>query len=515
MECGTESSDSADPPALEAKAVDRSFGPVQALSGVSISVRQGEVLGLAGENGAGKSTLLNILCGIDQPDSGEVLVRGQRVSHNGYYEAACNGIYRVFQELAILGNMTIWENLFLGHERQLMRAGVIDRQRAISTAQDVFERMGHGWIDVERRADDYPFAVRQVVEILKAFALAEILGWTNPILLLDEPTAALGSEEVEFLRTLIEKVRSRSAVILVSHRLSEVLDWSDRVTVLKDGRVTGGGASADLSEADLHYMMVGRARDVSFYRESRQREPEPEPLLTLEGYGDGTTFQGVNLKVRRGEIVGVAGVLGAGKTELGEAIYGARQSTAGLLTYRGKPLSRPTIRDMVRAGVGYVSPERKHDGLLDTFSVTRNITFARITAQAGQFLNLKKEAEEGRSYVSRLRIKTPSPDASVLALSGGNQQKVVLARWLARGIDLLILDNPTRGVDAGAKEEIYDLMRELVDAGAGILLISDDLLEIIGLSNRVVVLKGGVVTTELDASPDDKPSEAELVASMV
>ncbi len=501
--------------ALDIRNVSKSFGPVDALNGVSLQLARGEVLGLAGENGAGKSTLLNVISGITAPDCGEILVRGRLTSYESYFDAVIDGVYRVFQELAILPNLTIWENVFMGHEQIVSRWGMIDRKKAAGLAREHFEALGHSWIDVERLAGDYPFAVRQVVEILRAFVLARVLERDDPVILLDEPTAALASSDVVFLKELIDSLRDRSAIIFVSHRLSEVLHWSDRVVVLKDGKIAGEGGSHELTEEALHYLMVGRTRDVRFYREAQQRTPEPEQLLSVVELSDGESFRDVSFDINHGEIVGIAGVLGSGKSELGRAIYGDHKTVSGQITYRELRIEGRPIRDVARLGVGYISPERKVDGIVDTFSVTWNISLAQLNLRQKRFLRLGEERELGRRFVEKLRIRTPSPDEPILTLSGGNQQKVIIARWLACDVGLLILDNPTRGVDAGAKEEIYVLMRELTLSGVGILLISDDLLEVIGLSNRILILRSGEPQAWIDAPPDRKPSEAELVAHMV
>jgi ribose transport system ATP-binding protein len=502
-------------PLLEVRSISRAFGPVQALKDASFAVRRGEVVGLIGENGAGKSTLLNIVSGTDRPDAGQVLIRGEVAAYRSYNDATRGGVFRVFQELALIPNLTVWENLFLGHEEHFLRARTIDRRAAIRRAREMMDRFGHGWIDVERPMGEYGFAVQQLLEILKAFTLAELLGYSEPVVLLDEPTTSLASDEVEFLHGLIETVREHSAMVFVSHRLPELLAWSDRVVVMKDGQVVGEGDAATMTEDELHLMMVGRERMELFYREDRQREPEPDVVLEVAGLSDGVAFRDVDLAVRRGEIVGVAGVIGSGKSELGRTVFGADAVVEGTIRYRGAELRRPSTRAMVRMGVGYVSAERKVDGIVDTFSVTQNITFAELATRAEPLVGIRRERRQGRSYVDRLRIKTASPRSSILSLSGGNQQKALIARWLAAGVELLILDNPTRGVDAGAKEEIYDLMRDLARDGVAILLISDDLLEVTGLSNRVVVMKGGVVTGVMDAPPEAKPGEAELIAKMV
>ncbi|MDQ4490807.1 sugar ABC transporter ATP-binding protein [Sinomonas sp. ASV486] len=502
-------------PLLEVRDVTRVYGAVHALNGVSLHVHKGEILGLIGENGAGKSTLLNIISGTDKQTSGSVLLKGQEISFSNYNQATRSGVFRIFQELALVQNMTVWENLFLSHEKKFINVGLINRREGIRRAKELLRRFDHGWIDPERKVQDYPFAVRQVLEVLKAFALADLLGQTEPVILLDEPTAALAADEIEFLRDLLLRLKDHCAIIFVSHRLSELLEWSDRIVVFKDGQVVAEAGSRDLTEDKLHFLMVGRERDKEFYREDRQRIPASEVVLRLEGFSHRPAFRDVDLVVQRGEIVGMAGVLGSGKTELGQAVFGDKQPDGGSLEYRGRLLSRWTAESMAKARVGYVPSERKEDGLLDTFSVAQNISFARIVSQKSPWLHLRREAREAERYISELGIKAPSPHASIESLSGGNQQKVVLARWLVRGVDLLILDNPTRGVDAGAKEGIYDVIRDLADAGVAILLISDDLLEVIGLSNKIVVMKDGAITYRVDAPVTDKPKETDLVATMV
>ncbi|RZT25556.1 monosaccharide ABC transporter ATP-binding protein (CUT2 family) [Mycobacterium sp. BK558] len=503
------------PPLLDIRDVSKSFGPVKALRGVSFSVRRGEIVGLIGENGAGKSTLLNIISGTDRQDSGTVSVSGSEVAFADYREATNRGVFRIFQELALVPNLSVWENFVLSHEQHFMRGGFIKRSAGRAWVRDLLARFDHDWVDPATPIDDYPFAVRQVLEIIKAFALAELLGHDQPIILLDEPTAGLAADEIDFLRTVLMRIKKNSAVVFVSHRLSELLDWSDRIVVFKDGAVVAEEECGELSERQLHFLMVGRERDAQFYREDRQREPTDEVVLEVTGLADGQAFHDVDLSIREGEIVGVAGVLGSGKSELGAAVFGARPITAGTLTYRRTVVEHPTIATMCDLKVGYVTPERKDDGLVDTFSVAQNISFARIAAQKSPVLDLTREKREATEYFDKMRIKAASISAPIDSLSGGNQQKAIIARWLARGVQMLILDNPTRGVDAGAKEEIYDIVRDLADSGVAILLISDDLLEVIGLSNRIAIMKDGVITHRVDAPVAAKPQEADLIATMV
>ncbi|MGO9995954.1 MAG: sugar ABC transporter ATP-binding protein [Steroidobacteraceae bacterium] len=500
---------------LELRNVKRTFGAFHALQDVNFKVQRGRVLGVIGENGAGKSTLLNIICGTDRQTSGEVIVRGTAVAFQTYYDAACNGVFRVFQELALIPTLTVWENLFLGHEQLLTRFGVIARNRAIKLAQDVLRRFDHSWLNVESLVGDLPFSVQQLVEILRAFALAELLNQGEPILLLDEPTAGLSSEEIIFLHSLVDKVRVHSAILFVSHRLSELLTWSDDVLVLKDGVVIGTSPANVLTEDQLHKMMVGRERASAFYCEDRQRSPDIQIVLRTENLGDKFNFIGVDATLRSGEILGVTGVIGSGKSELGRALFEGGKDLSGIIQYKGLSGARPSARASSLARIGYVSPDRKEEGILDTLSVMQNISIARLAIQSDALVDRQREREECLAFAETMKIKIGSPHASILSLSGGNQQKAILARWLARGVDLLILDNPTRGIDASAKSQIYALLRDFTESGLAILLISDDLLEVIGLSNRILVMKDKLVTAEIDAPPDAKPNESELIAMMV
>jgi ribose transport system ATP-binding protein len=505
-------------PLIEARGVDKAFPGVQALSGVDLTVHRGEIVGLVGENGAGKSTLLSVLSGTVRPDAGAVHVRGREVQFGNYREATLEGVFRIYQELALVPNLTVYENLFLSHEGRFRRLGVLRRGAMLRRARELLARFGHDWIDPARPTAAYDFSTRQVLEIIKAFALGELLDVEAPVILLDEPTTALTRDEADFLGELLGRVRSEAALVFVSHRLSEVLELSDRVYILKDGRVVEETEPERTTDAQVHYVMVGRERDELFYHESRQRQPDADAVLEVKGFAQPPEFRDVSFVVRKGEIVGIGGVLGSGKSALARAIFGAGVSRAeGTVRVDGHAMEPLITRRMVRAGVGYVPPERHEDGIILGFPVAWNISLARLAAGNGpaSLLNADRERNEARGFVDSMRIKTPDVRTQAGSLSGGNQQKVVLARWLACDARMLILDNPTRGIDAGAKEEIYALIRDLADRGVGILVVSDDLLELIGLSNRILIMKDGAITAELDSPPAQKPQESTLVASMV
>jgi ribose transport system ATP-binding protein len=503
---------------LEARDVAKSFGNTHALHGVSLHVDYGEVIGLIGENGAGKSTLLHTISGNLRPDAGDVLVRGRRISFSSPRDANLNGVFHIYQELALVGCLPVFENLFLSHEDMFSRRGVLQRSKMRQRARETLAEFGHDWIDPSTNVDAYDFSTRQVIEIVKAFALSKLLEIESPIVLLDEPTARLNREEVDFFTELLGEMRQRAAIVFVSHRLSEVLELSDRVYVLRDGTVTAHVTPSEASEGELHQLMVGRARSEHFYHEHLQLQPESRPVLHVRGLSRPQSFHDVDLVVNAGEIVGVAGLVGSGKSDLAAAVFGGLPHTTGEISVDGVPIKRNTIEAMARAGVGYVPPDRHAQGVMLGLPISWNMSLAELAhgERRRMLLDIGEEEDNARTQVAVLGIKTSGTRALARTLSGGNQQKVLLARWLSRGVlKLLLLDNPTHGVDAGAKEDIYRVLRLVAEKGVGILLVSDDLSELIGLSNRIVTMKDGAVVGEIEAPPNAKPAEVELVAQML
>jgi ribose transport system ATP-binding protein len=437
-----------------------------------------------------------------------IAVPGREVELRSYQDANKAGIFHIYQDLALVPTMSVYENVLLSHEARISRFGA-------TRVAAWFNEFGHGSIDVSRKIQGFDFSTRQVIEIIKAFALAEMLGIETPVMLLDESTAALTGDEVEFLKSLIAKTRERAAIIYVSHRLSEVLELSDRLYVLKDGSVVASMPVADVTGGELHEHMVGRTWQEFFYREHLQGAPLPDAALDVQDLSGHGCFENVSFSLRSGEILGIAGLLGSGKSDLARALAGDSPALAGRIAVSGREIRSPSIAAMNEAGVGYLPPDRR-EGVIPVLYVTSNMTLARLTrADAGMLLDPGAELKDVEELIRALAIKTPGAAAPASVLSGGNQQKVLLARWLMRNAKVLVLDNPTNGVDAGAKEEIYGVLRSIAAQGVGVLLVSDDLPEIIGLSNRIVVMRGGAITREIDAPRGGKPREVDVVSHMV
>lgn len=496
----------------------KQFPGVTALDGACLHVNDGEIVGLVGENGAGKSTLMNILSGTIGEWSGKVLLRGQPIKPRNYHEASLMGIARVFQEQALLLNLPVYENMFLSHESRFTRAGfLINGQRMADVAQKELKILGLD-IDVKRPTGDYDFTSRQTIEIAKAFGLSQMLGTGVPVILLDEPTAALPNREIGAFFSRLDQLRGRAATIFISHRLSEVLEICDRLYVLKDGQVVAEVLSKQIDEAGLHKLMVGRKRDRDYYKEDKQAQPKPEPVLEVRGLTRRATFDNVTFTVYPGEILGIGGVLGSGKSELGRTIAGVLPNDGGQMIVGGRSISKRRHQTMTKIGVGYVPQDRHAEGIILHLSLALNLTLSYVDQLVGPipgFLNLRKEAKIVDKFTRILGVKSPSPSSLAKTLSGGNQQKIVLGKWLVRQPRILVLDSPTRGVDAGAKEDIYSLLRSLAAKGMAIILITDELLELIGMSNRILIMKDGQITYTVAAPPDSKPSEQELIRHMV
>jgi ribose transport system ATP-binding protein len=478
-----------DPVLLQMRGVCKRFPGVVALDTVDFDLHAGEVHVLLGENGAGKSTLMKILSGAYRKDAGEILISGRHAAIDSPRAAQALGIATIYQELSLVPQLSVAENILLGHEPA--RGGWIDRNALRDAARRSIDDVGIG-LDLDRRVDRLGLAEQQMVELAKAlFRRARVL-------VMDEPTSALTTREIDRLFDVVRRVTANGAgVVYISHRLQELSRIGDRVTVLRDGRHTGTFPLADVSIDRLVCLMANR--DVRDHYPRRRDVPGDE-LLRLEHVSAPSGVDDVSLTVRRGEIVGVAGLLGAGRTELARIIAGADRPSAGRVFVKGREVTPKSPRHAIRAGIGFLPEDRKRHGLVLQLSVQANIGLPNLQRWSrGGVVSQRAERDEARRWVGELRIKTPDVGERVVRLSGGTQQKVVLARWLAARADILVMDEPTRGVDVGAKVEIYELMNGLTAAGAGILMISSELPEVLGMSDRIYVMRRGRIEAEIDA----------------
>ena len=499
---------------LSVSAINKSFGSVRALRDVSIEVRPHEVVGLIGENGAGKSTLMRILSGSMRPDSGIVAVDGSPVVLRDTRRANECGIALVFQEQSLLLNMSVAENIFLAQEGPFTRFGVLGRRRMIAAARACLAKVGLD-IDPAVKAGELSFAARQMVELAKALALEERTDAPLTILL-DEPTSVLETKDIAVLFDRMRALKSRASFIFVSHRLDEVLEISDRVYVMKDGAVVAERSADASSVSELHAMMVGRELHAEYYREARQAAPADDTILEARGLSVEGVFHDVDFALRRGEVMGIAGVIGSGREELTRTLFGFLPQTAGTLRIDGHETVLRTPTQAVAAGIGYVPRERRVEGLVMDLSVAANVTLASLKAAMRRgFIDYGREKTIADDWIRRLNIKTPNSAQVCRNLSGGNQQKIVLARWMTARSHILILDHPTRGLDVGAKEEVYDLIRDLSAEGVAIVLTSDTLEETIGLCHTILVMRDGAITARFAAPARAKPTQVALLEHMV
>ncbi|MEU6881814.1 sugar ABC transporter ATP-binding protein [Streptomyces sp. NPDC046712] len=495
-----------DPPLLTMSAITKTFPGVRALDGVDLEVAPGEVHCLLGQNGAGKSTLIKVLAGAHQPDGGRIAWRGDPVQLRSPIAAMRLGIATIYQELDLVEGLSVAENVHLGHEPTT--AGFVVRGRAARTSTAaLLKRLGHPEIDPARLVGELSAAQQQIVSMARA------LSHDVRLIVMDEPSAALDPDEVDNLfRIVADLTADGVAVVYISHRLEEIRRIGDRVTVLKDGRAVAGGLPAATTPTrDIVALMTGR--NVEYVFPPRPAEPPAAaPVLQAQGLAREGEFDSVDLELRPGEIVGLAGLVGSGRSEILETIYGARKATAGRVVVDGRTLRPGSVRDAVRAGLGLAPEERKAQGLLMLESVTRNVSVSTLArfSRAG-WIDRTAEREAARAATRELSLRPDNPDARIRTLSGGNQQKAVLARWLLRGCRVLLLDEPTRGVDVGARAELYAVIRRLADDGLAVLLVSSEVPEVLGLADRVLVLKEGRVVHTAPARELDEHRVLDLV----
>ncbi len=481
----------ADAPVLAARGLGKSFLGVRVLDDVSLSVAPGEVHGLVGENGAGKSTFMKILAGVYERDEGTVELGGKPVQFHHPVQAMHAGLATVFQEFNLLPERSVAQNVFLGREPR--RAGLVDRKGMERRTRELLDDLGIDFIEPDAPVRTLTVAEQQIVEIVKA------LSYDARVIQMDEPTAALAGHEVELLYGIVRRLQERGvAIIYVSHRLREIFDLCDTITVLKDGRLVSTGPADEIDTDELVRRMVGR--EISAYFPEKLEGTElGEPRLVLEGAGN-AFVDGVDLEVRAGEIVGVAGLQGSGRTELVEAIFGVAPFTRGRMLLDGQPVRITGARQAVRAGLALITEDRKAQGLALNQSVLDNALLVIRSVFPGRTGRVRATLP---GVFSSLALVSRGPDQEVQYLSGGNQQKVVLAKWLATKPRIVLLDEPTRGIDVGAKIAVYSLIRELAREGVAVLMISSELPEVLGMSDRVVVLHDGRASAELPSHADE------------
>jgi ribose transport system ATP-binding protein len=478
---------------LDMQGISKRFPGVKALDQVDFSCHQGEVHALVGENGAGKSTLVKIIAGAIHPDEGKIMFRGDEVHFTSPKQAQDGGISAIYQEFNLIQELNAAENVFLGRE-PVSRSGFIDESLLYERSKEILNSLGV-YIDLRTKIKDLSVPQQQMIEVAKALSLKA------DILIMDEPSAVVSGKELEALFRIIRSLKEQGkTIIYISHRIDEIFDISDRVTILKDGKLIGVVNTRDVDKPELIRMMVGRSLSDTFPL-AEASEKEEERVLVLKNLSKGKSFRNISFNILRGEILGIAGLVGSGRTELARAIFGVDAVDDGEIYFRGKRIAKPTPKLAIELGIGLVPEDRKKEGFVHGLSVKNNLTLP-ILKKISKWSVLIDELERkiSEECVRKFKITTPDIEKEVQYLSGGNQQKVILARWTNTNVKLLIMDEPTRGIDVGSKAEIYKLMRELNRQGTAILMISSELPEILGMSDRVIVMHEGCLMGELSHS---------------
>jgi ABC-type sugar transport system ATPase subunit len=482
-------------PIMSMKGVTKQFSGVKVLQNVDIELYQGEVHALMGENGAGKSTLMKIMAGVYQPDGGLIVYKGQEVHWNNPMDARNKGISVIHQEISLSPNLSIGENILMGTSLKKSRLGLISWNDIYEKAENILSSIGSS-LDPRANVSSLSVAQQQMVEIARALSL------NSEILIMDEPTASLTDKEIEKLFTIIDGLKRKGvAIVYISHRMDEIFKISNRFTVLRDGRLVTSGPISETNPTHLVKLMVGRELNELFVRDRSENNTETKnqkPVLELRGISDKKIVKDVSLKIYPGEIVGLAGLVGAGRTELVRTIFGLSDLSEGHILIEGRSVQIKNPTDAINLGIAHVPESRKEQGLLPNLSVKENIMMAQFPMyRKFRLLQYSKINREADRYIEELGVRTASKEQNVMGLSGGNQQKVVIAKWLSIGPKVLLLDEPTRGVDIGAKTEIHKIINQLAAQGLAVLMISSELPEILGVSDRILVMHEGRLKAEL------------------
>lgn len=492
---------------LQIDGLEKTFPGVRALKGVDLKVRPGEVHALMGENGAGKSTLIKVLTGIHERDGGNITFDGKTVSVNSPKEAEEIGISTIYQELNLVPYQSVYENLFLGREPRNKFKNV-DRKKMIKDAEKTLSDLGVN-IDVRKPLKTYSTAIQQMVAIARATTVQAKL------VIMDEPTSSLDAKEVKVLFDIIKKLKSRNiAVIFISHRLDEIYEICDMMTIFKDGEYVGEYKTSELSQLKLISLMIGRD-SVNLDRQKQGYDFEDkEEIVSMTNIKQGMRLNGIDIDIKQGEVLGLAGLLGSGRTELAKILFGEEKADEGEIYWWKKPISFKSPQQAIEVGMGFCTEDRKVEGIFPNLSVKENITMA-LLPEITKFglVSDKKQDEVVEKYIELLKIKTPSKEQKIRNLSGGNQQKVLLARWLCTNPKLLIMDEPTRGIDIGSKEEIETIIQNLASQGISVLMISSELAELERNCDRVIVMREGKKMTELIGDKVSEDSIMEAIAN--
>ena len=503
-------------PFLNMLNISKSFLDVKALQEVNLSINENEIVGLVGENGAGKSTLVKILAGVYQADQGKISMDGKDIYFNNPQDAKKHGIGIVFQEQSILSNMTVYENLFLGQEKFFLNFGVLSKERMLKEASEILAELD---IDIvpTRNANTLSFVQREMIEIARNVWLARKSNAKVPIILLDEPTTALEQNDIKFLFQKLNEIKKHTAIIFISHRLEEIVTLCDRVYVLKDGKNVDCFSKDDLSENLLRSKMVGKELVGEFYQQSMKRKAGEEIVLELKGCSRKNAFYDVSFQLKEGEILSICGTVGSGKEALCKAIFGITKFDSGEVYIDGVDIkgSINSPMDAFNKGIGYIPEDRRNEGLILNLPLFENITLTvlkKLTSHG--MVSRKKQFEVTEKMVKKIDIRSASITALIKNLSGGNQQKAVLGKWLLSGNKILVMSHPTRGVDVGAKQQIYTLMREMVNDGVSLITMGDSFEEDIGLANRIIIMKDGKIMKIIDAN-ESKPTSVDLIKYIV
>ena len=503
---------------FQASDISKQYPGTLALDGVSLEIYEGEILGLVGENGAGKSTLFKIINGVEKATTGSMKMHGEKYEPKNPKDANTLGVGMVFQEQSIVTNLTVGQNIFFAKEKEFKRLGVfINWRKMYKQAAEILEDIDITDIPPEKKAGDLNFAKRQMVEIAKVLNSAKSKVNDKCIILLDEPTSVLGDTEIKQLYKEMRKLKEEgNCVIFVSHRLDEVLEITDRIYVFKDGQNVGEIETSEADENKIYQMMVGKSGTGEYYKINQQNTPKNKVIFSAKGLYKKGVFRDVSFDLHEGEILSIAGVVGSGKEDVCSVITGDDVVDGGVMTLEDEKVHFGAPSSALKKGVLMVPKERREEGILGTRPIYENISLSnlrRVTKNG--LISKKKQIKLTDEWIEKLSIKCSSNKELCEALSGGNAQKVVFSRALTADTKVLILNHPTRGVDVGAKEEIYQMIREAVRCGLGIILLGDTLVECIGMSNRVLTMKDGLITGEFDASPTNKPDEIDIVKLMM